>query len=402
MALLAATPAVMVACEKEIERPEVTAPLMPDLGPEGQGGVELDDVSRTVICQAAATGLVYRIPSIATANDGSLLVFAEMRHNSWLDKSYTDVVVFRSTNGGESWEDSRSLTGSINDGNYAFMDPTPIVDAQTGEIFLFCTRWNKLNDDAKNNLAYMVRSTDNGVTWSAPVNMSGSVLADGHYSAGFGPGHGIQIKEGKYAGRLVAITRQYNGSKQVGYAIYSDDHGKTWNVGDATAAAEAQIAESGVNSLHMNLRRGDGSRNTSKSINGGISWSTAVVDMGLPVMESGCEASVLGTGDNMVFYSGPKGQPKTSSHDDRVGLMLYRSATSANGWTRKQELYTLAAGYSDMTLLQDGRLAIVFEAGPEAGFTRKGNRPAGWMRLDLIVLPAEVTDYDFWFSTDNN
>ena len=26
-----------------------------------------------------------------------------------------------------------------------------------------------------------------------------------------------------------------------------------------------------------------------------------------------------------------------------------------------------------------------------------GNRPAGWMRLDVLILPKEVTDYGYWF-----
>ena len=50
-----------------------------------------------------------------------------------------------------------------------------------------------------------------------------------------------------------------------------------------------------------------------------------------------------------------------------------------------------------MTLLSDGKLAIIFEAGSEQGFIKAANRPAGWMRLDFLVLPADITDYDYWF-----
>ena len=89
---------------------------------------------------------------------------------------------------------------------------------------------------------------------------------------------------------------------------------------------------------------------------------------------------------------------KTTSNDNRYELMLYRSPTGAEGWTRNQMLYELAAGYPDMTLLEDGRLAIVFEAGPRRDLPAKGgNRPAGWMRLDVLILPKEVTDYGYWF-----
>ena len=50
-----------------------------------------------------------------------------------------------------------------------------------------------------------------------------------------------------------------------------------------------------------------------------------------------------------------------------------------------------------MTILKDGSLAIIFEAGDEKGFIKSANRVPGWLRLDLMILPAEVTDYDYWF-----
>ena len=394
---LSCLPLLAMSCSEEITRPEVTTPLMPDLGPEGTAGsVGLSNVTRTTICQAGTNVDVYRIPSIVTARDGSLLVFCEWRHESWRDKSYTDIVVRRSTDDGKTWSQPQNLTGSINSGEFAYMDPTPVVDEQTGEIFLFCTRWNELDTDATKNRAFRISSTDHGATWSAPKDVSDEIIVPGLYSGGFGPGHGITIREGQHAGRLVVITRQSNGSRNTGYAVYSDDHGKTWRYGSSTNGAESQIAESGVNRLYLNLRQGE-SRYTTTSVDGGESWSPAMIDNSLPVVSGGCQASVLGTGNNMVFYCGPKGGVRTDTNDNRSGLTLFRSAVGGSGWTRKQELYTLASGYSDMTLLQDGRLAIVFEAGPEQGFTLSAQRPAGWMRLDLIICPKEITDYDYWF-----
>ena len=390
---------VMTACEEEIQRPEVVTPLMPDKGPEGTvGTIGSAEISQTVVFNSGAGNEVYRIPSVVTANDGSVLVFAEHRHNSWLDKSYTDVVCKRSTDGGLHWSSATSITNAINGGNYAFMDPTPVVDKKTGKIYVFFTRWLKgsNNAGAVNNVAYMSESSDNGVTWTTPVDISSQILAQGMTSSGFGPGHGIMIQEGKYAGRMVLITRQYNGSSNVGYAIYSDDNGKTWTCGSSTTGGEAQIAEAGLNRLYMNIRRG-AARYTSTSVDGGKTWSTAVEDGSLPVVDGGCQASVIGVGDDMVFYCGPSSGPASNGHDNRYGLKLYRSAVSGVSWSRSQLLYEMASGYSDMTVLQDGSLAIIFEAGSEKGFIKQSNRPAGWMRLDFLVLPKEVTDYDYWF-----
>lgn len=72
---------VQSGCTEEIRRPDVTEPLMPDIGPEGTAGsIPLDQVVRTTVCSAATS--VYRIPSIICTADGTLLVFGELRHNS--------------------------------------------------------------------------------------------------------------------------------------------------------------------------------------------------------------------------------------------------------------------------------------------------------------------------------
>lgn len=385
------------SCEKEIQRPEVTSPLMPDKGPEGTSGtIGTATVKQYTVFTAGAGNEVFRIPSVVTAKDNSIIVFAEDRHNSWRDKSYTDVVCKRSTNGGESWSAAINITGTLNSGEYAFMDPTPVVDTENGKIFIFFTRWNKLNADPKNNRAFMSVSTDNGISWSTPTDMTDEIIAPDMFSSGFGPGHGIMISEGDHKGRLVVITRQSNGSKSAGYAIYSDDHGNTWKYGVATSAAESQIAEIGKGHLYMNLRSGS-NRTFATSTDGGYSWTTPNADNTLPIVEGGCEASVLGVGNDMLFYCGPESGPAISGRDNRYGLKLFRSAVGGAAWTRKQVLFEMASGYSDMTLLGDGKLAVIFEAGPEKGFIKAANREPGWMRLDFMVLPAEITDYNYWF-----
>lgn len=396
------------ACAAEIERPEVKEPLMPeedeplvpDSGPEAtKGTISLSQIETSVAFTGGTGANSFRIPSMITAADGALLVFCEARHESWKDKSYTDVVVKRSTDNGRTWSELINLTGSINEGKgYAFMDPTPVVDKSTGKIFLFCCRWLKLNTDTSNNRAFMIVSSDNGKTWTSPEDVTGKVLANGHFCAGFGPGAGIQIANGPHFGRLILSSRQFNGTVSKGYVVYSDDHGATWKIGSEVLAGESQIAECGGNRLTMNIRRSS-DRYSAFSNDGGQSWTTASKDSGLPSVAGGCQASVLHIGGNMVLYCGPKGGVRTANNDNRSDLILYRSPTGAEGWTRSKILYELAAGYSDMTLLDDGRLAIVFEAGPEKGFTlvRDEQRPEGWMRLDVLVLPKEVTDYGYWF-----
>jgi sialidase-1 len=63
-------------------------------------------------------------------------------------------------------------------------------------------------------------------------------------------------------------------------------------------------------------------------------------------------------------------------------------------------LYSKASGYSCITQLNDGRLAVAFEAGDTEGFPRVPPRvrDPGYMRLDIMVLPKEISITDRWFS----
>lgn len=74
----------------------------------------------------------YRIPSLLTAKDGTLLVFCEARRDSWRDKSRTDIVVKRSEDIGKTWSIMQDLTQGTTG---AYMDPTPVLDSITGRIF---------------------------------------------------------------------------------------------------------------------------------------------------------------------------------------------------------------------------------------------------------------------------
>ena len=68
------------SCEKEIQRPEVTSPLMPDKGPEGTSGtIGTATVKQYTVFTAGAGNEVFRIPSVVTAKDNSIIVFAEDR-----------------------------------------------------------------------------------------------------------------------------------------------------------------------------------------------------------------------------------------------------------------------------------------------------------------------------------
>ena len=341
----------------------------------------------------------YRIPSLVVANDGSIIVFGEARRISWRDKSRTDIVVKRSTDNGKTWSEMKDITMG-DDG--AFMDPTPVVDKTTGEIFLFCNFWPSDDHTGKTNRSILVKSSDNGMTWSQPQDITEIILSPEQWSMGFGPGKGIQLTKGKHKGRLIMPMRLASAETGKGYdiALYSDDNGRTWLQGNPSEADnEFQIAEIGADSLIYNARHKN-VRRVAKSFDAGLTWSKEVTDTILPDISRGCEASILGVG-NILYYCGIDGIPETADFDERARLALYKSEDGGDNWSESIVLYDEAAGYTCIDQLPDGRLAIIFEDGDTPGFTRKSlpgidppQRPAGWMRLDLMIVDPQTTHCD--------
>lgn len=347
----------------------------------------------TVFCAGDDNVNSYRIPSLLTAKDGSLLVFCEARRVSWQDKSRTDIVVKRSTDNGRTWSVMQDLTqGTIG----AYMDPTPILDSITGKVFLFTTFWPADDHSGAANRAILITSDDNGQTWSTPVDVTASLIPEGRYIYGFGPGAGLQMVGEKYKGRLILPARISDTERKKAHdvAIFSDNHGKTWTVGgNGDTDNEFQIAESPAGVLVYNARVPN-ARMIAYSKDGGMSWNKAVKEPALPGVSKGCQASVLGNNEKL-YFSGITGILETPEYDERARLTLYKSCNGGKTWDSGLPLYDKASGYSCMSLLSDGRLAIIFETADTQSFTRKSlpdmkplKRPVGWMKLDLILVPV--------------
>lgn len=218
-----------------------------------------DTIQKTTVFSAGEDGIdSYRIPSLVTSRDGTLLLFTEARKLSSTDKTPTDIALKRSVDNGETWSDIKILTQS---GNDAYMDPVAVVDKVTGRIFLFTCLWPANDHSTFENTAWLITSDDDGITWSEPKNITTEITAPNHFIGGFGPGAGVQIKEGKFQNRLIIPTRQRDKEISSNRTIFSDDNGSTWQVGHmAPDGGEYQIAESSANRLIYNLRGPKGKR----------------------------------------------------------------------------------------------------------------------------------------------
>ncbi|NLC50092.1 MAG: exo-alpha-sialidase [Bacteroidales bacterium] len=367
--------------------------------PNDKVAINIDSIQKITVFSSGDDGIdSYRIPSLVTSKKGTLLLFTEARKESSTDKTPTDIALKRSEDNGKSWSNIHILTQS---GKDAYMDPVAVVDKFTGKIFLFTSLWPSDDHSTFGNTAWLLTSEDDGVTWTEPQEVTNQIAARNHYIGGFGPGAGIQMSGEQFKNRLIVPTRQRDENSSKNRTIYSDDHGTTWQVGEMAAdGGEYQIVESPKNRLIYNLRGAKGKRVVASSGDGGVTWSNSRIDFRLQssVDYGGCQGSMLGL-DNMFFYVGPAGGLGSNTHEDRQNLFIYRSLDGGFTWENDYLLHEKSAGYSCITQLSDGRLAIVFETSDSEGFPKMtpGNRPAGWMRLDVIVLPKRITKEGLWF-----
>ena len=201
----------------------------------------------------------YRIPSIVAAPDGTLLAFAEGRQANASDSGDIDLVMKRSTDGGLTWS---ALTVIGDNGPNTFGNPCPVVDASTGTIWLFTTHNRGVDRESAiiageaggTRTVWLMRSDDNGVTWSPPVEVTASTKRSDWTWYATGPGVGIQTT----AGRLVIPANHAEAHTGIhrSHVIYSDDGGSTWTIGGIAdpGTNESQIAELSDGRLMLNMR----------------------------------------------------------------------------------------------------------------------------------------------------
>jgi len=310
----------------------------------------------------------YRIPALAVTRQGTLLAFAEARHDGPGDAGDIDLVVRRSTDAGRTW--SASTTVWDDDGNTCG-NPAPVVDAETGRVVLPMT-WNHGRDLKRDIIAgrsgeprraYVTTSDDDGLSWTPARELP--TLRRPHWGwYATGPGNAIQIGRGEYKGRIVVPAnrsdRTGEGHFYRAHVICSDDAGESWFLGGVAGPAtnESAVAELGDGSLLLNMRSyaGRNRRALSTSRDGGATWSAPELHDALvePVCQGSMIRSDAGPTSHLLF-SNP------DSETARERLTVRSSDDDGRTWRRAKVVYAGSAAYSSMAVLEDGSIGILFE-----------------------------------------
>lgn len=295
-----------------------------------------------------------RIPALIVTEEGTVLAFAEARRNDCNDHGDIDLVLKRSLDGGHNWSEMQVIA---NGGDHTSGNPCPVVDRSTGTVWLpFCL---------DNRRVFLTSSTDDGVTWAEPADITEAVMDPGWLAVGTGPGHGVQLSSGRL---LIPCWVDYGptfGEAQSSYVAYSDDHGETWHRSDpleVNASDECEAVELVDGRAYMNMRsyRGKKMRAYAHSDDGGATWSAVKFDPNLP--EPSCQGSLVRFTDtsrserNRVLLSTP------ACPDARESLTVRMSYDECRTWPVSRVLYAGEAAYSDLAIADDHTVLCLYEA----------------------------------------
>jgi len=350
----------------------------------------------------------YRIPGLVTTNSGTLIAVYDNRYNNSKDlQEDIDIGMSRSTDGGQTWEPMRVI---IDMGEYGGLpeqlngagDPCVLYDRVNGNLWV-AALW--MSGSAPDKMLWwasqpgmtpqetgqfiLVNSSDDGLTWSEPVNITEQIKDPSWQLLLQGPGRGITMSDGTLVfpaqfkadiGAKALDGGQYTCHSTI---VYSRDGGETWNIGTGakTNTTEAQVAELYDGSLMLNMRD-DRNRTDKSETNGravaittdmGATWTVHPSSNSL-LPEPNCMASLLsaditvdGREKRVLFFSNP------NNKGERTNMTVKASLDEGLTWPEEHriELFGPAGyGYSCLTMVDDSHVGILYEGVKELYFQK--------------------------------
>ncbi|XP_078685440.1 sialidase-1-like [Branchiostoma floridae x Branchiostoma belcheri] len=312
---------------------------------------------------------VFRIPVLTYTPRGNLVAMVEGRKNSEKDDVPKVIAVKRSTNAGETWSPSQWI---VDDGNttrrYCSNIGTIFVDNVTETIFLmymycgFCPVRSLM----------LINSTDDGVTWGLPRNITDQVGKN--YVAHPSPGYGIQKKHNPAKGRLVVCGHGFHDGLGL-VLLLSDDHGVTWRRGAFVPSVpfrrsrrgdfdpdECQPIELPDGSLRIVVRNEHvykcNCKMIMKSFDGGETLPKKHMFLDTHLIEPKITSGVWYS-NGVLFYTGP------NNTNNRTDLQLRWSYNNGRSWSKVMRIWEHKASYSTLTMLPNDQehLYIMYERG---------------------------------------
>lgn len=349
-----------------------------------------------------------RIPGLVTTKKGTLLAMYDARRDADRDlQGDIDICYNRSTDGGRTWS---GMMTALDMGEYGGLpqkyngvsDGSMTVDENTGDIYVTgcwmhgvldektgkfiegltqeSTEWNhqwrshgsQPGYDPKQSSQYLIaKSTDDGLTWTEPENITRQVKPESFWLMAPAPGAGITLEDGTIL--IPSEGRDENGT-QFSTLIWSKDSGKTWTAGTPayTNTNECMAVQLSDGSIMLNARE----RSNRGKVEGNGRMIATTSDLGktwtrhptsqCALIESACQASLL-----KHIYTDPSGSQTTlilffnpSSVSKRDNFTLKCSIDDGMTWPEDLWIQFDALGgngYSCMSTIDNDTIGILYE-----------------------------------------
>lgn len=213
----------------------------------------------------------------------------------------------------------------------------------------------------KRNYVYMLKSSDNGKTWSDPVDITGDFLIkqDGTF-IGVAPGVGLTTQDGKI------IMPLYVDRKETA-AIFSIDNGETWhrmtNQPYSRNIDEWQLIQAPDQTiLGFGRQKRYGKTPVSISTNNGTHWDKFGKT---EIFAPKCQKSVISIG-NYIFCSHASEKKRANGVISVGRFRKVKGKTVGIEWKNEVEINRGFFAYSCLCQIDEDHIGVLYEAEPSS------------------------------------
>lgn len=295
----------------------------------------------------------YRIPSLVTAKDGTLIAAADQRIEGCGDLIYNkdiNIAIRTSRDGGKTWSPIRKAVDYPH--GESASDASMVVDRKNGKIYMFYN-YMDLNNAPKIFRQHVVTSGDNGKTWSKAQDITDMIAPkDSEKDFKFiTSGRAYHKKDGTIINTLVDLKKGV-------FVVGSKDNGKVWKTLSPALnpADESTVVEIDKGKTLVNSRVNSYGKRRFHIID---KHGKLLDSFDKPeLVDPGCNASMITVGTcfskNLLFSN-------LDDTKDRKNLVIRRSLDFGKTWSKPFTVYEGSAAYSSMTSINKKNIGILFE-----------------------------------------
>jgi len=357
----------------------------------------------------------YRIPGLATSKKGTLLAVYDVRREYGRDlQGHMDIGLSRSFDKGDTWEPMQIVLdqkewGGLPEKFNGVSDASVLVNKNNGDIFIAglwmhgvinpIGIWQEgLTEDSKTwnhqwrnkgsqpglgvkqtSQFLITKSSDDGKTWSAPMNLTKMCKDPSWWLWAPAPGHGITLGDG-----TLVFPTQGRDEEGIPFSniTYSKDNGVTWETSkpakqNTTESMAVQLSDGSILlNMRDNRNRKEKGKNNGRAVavtkDLGETWQVHKTSNNT-LIEPVCMASIHkhlytnkhGDASSVLLFSNPNSKYK------RINQTIKMSFDDGLTWPEKYWILLderRGAGYSCLTSIDEDIIGILYE-GSQAQMT---------------------------------